>query len=169
MRISLPFISWADGDGLSIPCCVDSKRCSRGQAEKPYFLALRKEEAMGREAECACAWGPVTVQVKVLLEAREMILRGGIRRRLPLTGAGTGAGPWGGAHLSLLWRGGGSCRWARPRRRSGLQRSKRPRRAWRGSWGSRARRPFCCWAKRMTKRWRWRWARRNRCPGVTGS
>jgi hypothetical protein len=38
---------------------------------------------MGREAECACDWNGTAARVKALLEPPELILRGGIRRRLP--------------------------------------------------------------------------------------
>jgi hypothetical protein len=38
---------------------------------------------MGREAICSCDWAGEVVEVKALLETGEMILRGGIRRRIP--------------------------------------------------------------------------------------
>jgi hypothetical protein len=38
---------------------------------------------MGREAECTCSWSGTTAQVKALIEPPDLILRGGIRRRLP--------------------------------------------------------------------------------------
>lgn len=40
---------------------------------------------MGREATCHCKWGSEASQCKVLLEGPELILRGGMRRRVPLT------------------------------------------------------------------------------------
>jgi len=40
---------------------------------------------MGREAECSIRWGEERVHGKVLLEATELILRGGVRRRVPLS------------------------------------------------------------------------------------
>jgi hypothetical protein len=39
---------------------------------------------MGREAICQCNWAGTTAEVKALLETNEIILRGGIRRRIPL-------------------------------------------------------------------------------------
>jgi hypothetical protein len=39
---------------------------------------------MGREATCACDWGGAKTEVKALLEPPDMILRGGIRRRIPI-------------------------------------------------------------------------------------
>jgi hypothetical protein len=39
---------------------------------------------MGREAECTCNWSGAAAQVKALIEPPHLILRGGIRRRLPL-------------------------------------------------------------------------------------
>ena len=38
---------------------------------------------MGREAECACEWSGESTQVNALLESGELILRGGLRRRIP--------------------------------------------------------------------------------------
>jgi hypothetical protein len=38
---------------------------------------------MGREAECTCEHAGGTTQVKALLESREIILRGGLSRRVP--------------------------------------------------------------------------------------
>jgi hypothetical protein len=38
---------------------------------------------MGKEATCTCRWGDETAEVKALLETGELILRGGLRRRLP--------------------------------------------------------------------------------------
>ena len=40
---------------------------------------------MGREATCHCNWGAEAGQCKVLLEGPELILRAGIRRRVPLS------------------------------------------------------------------------------------
>jgi hypothetical protein len=40
---------------------------------------------MGREATCHCQWGSEAGQCKVLLEGPELILRAGVRRRVPLT------------------------------------------------------------------------------------
>jgi hypothetical protein len=39
---------------------------------------------MGREAECTCIWSGTAAQVKALIEPPHLILRGGIRRRMPL-------------------------------------------------------------------------------------
>jgi len=39
---------------------------------------------MGRETLCICVWAGTAVEVKALLETREMILRGGLRKRIPL-------------------------------------------------------------------------------------
>ncbi len=39
---------------------------------------------MGREAECECAWNGGRCRVKALLEPPDLVLRGEIRRRLPL-------------------------------------------------------------------------------------
>jgi hypothetical protein len=39
---------------------------------------------MGREANCQCDWNGETARVKALVEPPELILRGEIRRRLPL-------------------------------------------------------------------------------------
>jgi hypothetical protein len=41
---------------------------------------------MGRESECACECNGSTYPVKALLEPPELILRGGLRRRLPISG-----------------------------------------------------------------------------------
>lgn len=38
---------------------------------------------MGREATCKCDWGGTVAEVKALLESRELILRGGLRKRVP--------------------------------------------------------------------------------------
>lgn len=38
---------------------------------------------MGREADCKCVWKESTAEVRALLETDELILRGGMRRRLP--------------------------------------------------------------------------------------
>jgi hypothetical protein len=40
---------------------------------------------MGREATCHCKWGAEEADCKVLLEGRELILRTGMRRRVPRT------------------------------------------------------------------------------------
>jgi hypothetical protein len=40
---------------------------------------------MGREATCHCKWGDEEGDCKVLLETGELILRLGIRRRVPLS------------------------------------------------------------------------------------
>ncbi len=40
---------------------------------------------MGREATCKCQWSGATANVKALLESTELILRGGIRKRVPFT------------------------------------------------------------------------------------
>jgi hypothetical protein len=40
---------------------------------------------MGREANCVCKWNGISARVKALLEPPELILRGEIRRRMPLT------------------------------------------------------------------------------------
>lgn len=39
---------------------------------------------MGREAVCKCVWAGTAVEVRALLESAEVILRGGIRKRIPL-------------------------------------------------------------------------------------
>ena len=39
---------------------------------------------MGREATCECDWNGTKAQAKALIEPPELILRGGIRRRVPL-------------------------------------------------------------------------------------
>ncbi len=39
---------------------------------------------MGRETTCLCQWASLSGQCKVLLESRELILRGEIRRRIPI-------------------------------------------------------------------------------------
>lgn len=39
---------------------------------------------MGREATCTCAWNGATFQVKAIIEPPKLILRGAIRRRIPL-------------------------------------------------------------------------------------
>jgi hypothetical protein len=41
--------------------------------------------AVGREAVCACEWGGTTAEVKALLETSEIILRGGMRKRVPFS------------------------------------------------------------------------------------
>jgi hypothetical protein len=38
---------------------------------------------MGREAVCKCVWAGTAAEVKALLESAEVILRGGIRKRIP--------------------------------------------------------------------------------------
>ena len=38
---------------------------------------------MGREAICKCDWAGTTAEVKALLESTEVILRGGLRKRIP--------------------------------------------------------------------------------------
>ena len=40
---------------------------------------------MGREAICTCDWAGEVTEVKALLETSEIILRGGIRKRIPFT------------------------------------------------------------------------------------
>jgi hypothetical protein len=39
---------------------------------------------MGREANCHCKWGSESADCKVLLETQELIVRGAIRRRVPI-------------------------------------------------------------------------------------
>lgn len=39
---------------------------------------------MGREANCRCNWASESADCKVLLETHELIVRGGIRRRVPI-------------------------------------------------------------------------------------
>ncbi len=39
---------------------------------------------MGREATCQCQWGAESGQCKVVLETNELIVRGSIRRRVPI-------------------------------------------------------------------------------------
>lgn len=41
---------------------------------------------MGHEADCACDWGGTVVEVKALLETGEIILRGGIKKRVAFGG-----------------------------------------------------------------------------------
>jgi hypothetical protein len=41
---------------------------------------------MGRECTCQCEWAGTVAEVKALLETTEMVLRGGIRRRIPFSG-----------------------------------------------------------------------------------
>jgi hypothetical protein len=41
---------------------------------------------MGREAVCTCDWAGTVAEVKALLETNELILRGGIRKRVPFGG-----------------------------------------------------------------------------------
>jgi hypothetical protein len=41
--------------------------------------------SMGREAICTCDWAGEITEVKALLETGEIILRGGIRRRIPFS------------------------------------------------------------------------------------
>ena len=43
---------------------------------------------MGREAICQCRWASDAAVCKVLLESRELIVRGAIRRRVPLSALG---------------------------------------------------------------------------------
>lgn len=38
---------------------------------------------MGREAECTCNWNGIRAKVKALIEPPELILRGGLRHRIP--------------------------------------------------------------------------------------
>ncbi len=38
---------------------------------------------MGRECNCRCEWAATTADVKAVLETHEIILRGGIRKRIP--------------------------------------------------------------------------------------
>jgi hypothetical protein len=40
---------------------------------------------MGREAICTCDWAGTVAEVKALLETNELILRGGIRKRVPFS------------------------------------------------------------------------------------
>jgi hypothetical protein len=44
-----------------------------------------KAKPMGREATCECQWGGQTGTCKVLLETHELILRGPIRRKAPIS------------------------------------------------------------------------------------
>jgi hypothetical protein len=39
---------------------------------------------MGREARCGCRCGAETGEVKALLETEELILRGAVKRRIPI-------------------------------------------------------------------------------------
>ena len=39
---------------------------------------------MGRETVCECDWSGTTAKVKVLLESTDLIVRGDIRKRVPL-------------------------------------------------------------------------------------
>src|SRR5271156_6191872 len=45
----------------------------------------RKEHCMGREANCRCNWASESADCKVLLETHELIVRGGIRRRVAIS------------------------------------------------------------------------------------
>ena len=38
---------------------------------------------MGREAECTCDWNGTSARVKALIEPPELILRGGMKHRIP--------------------------------------------------------------------------------------
>lgn len=40
---------------------------------------------MGREARCLCRWGADLIEVKALLESHEIILRGNLKRRIPIS------------------------------------------------------------------------------------
>ncbi|MGA9669061.1 MAG: hypothetical protein WBQ94_07630 [Terracidiphilus sp.] len=40
---------------------------------------------MGQEATCKCDWGGAVAEVKALLETNEIILRGGMRKRVPFS------------------------------------------------------------------------------------
>jgi hypothetical protein len=48
------------------------------------FCQRRKERPMGREATCNCTWARESALCKVSLETHELILRGLIRRRIPI-------------------------------------------------------------------------------------
>lgn len=41
---------------------------------------------MGQECTCQCEWAGTVAEVKALLETTEIVLRGGIRRRIPFSG-----------------------------------------------------------------------------------
>ena len=41
---------------------------------------------MGREATCTCDWGGTVAEGKALLETSEIIVRDGIRKRVPFSG-----------------------------------------------------------------------------------
>lgn len=43
-----------------------------------------ESRAMGREATCTCDWNGIQAEVKALIEPPELILRGAIRRRIPI-------------------------------------------------------------------------------------
>jgi hypothetical protein len=53
------------------------------------LLARRRnspeDNTMGREAVCTCDWAGEVTEVKALLETSEIILRGGIRKRIPFS------------------------------------------------------------------------------------
>lgn len=40
---------------------------------------------MGREAVCVCRWGQRSAEVKALLETKELVLRGAIRAKIPVS------------------------------------------------------------------------------------
>jgi hypothetical protein len=44
--------------------------------------SLLEDDAMGREAVCSCDWAGQVAEVKALLETGELILRGGMRKRV---------------------------------------------------------------------------------------
>lgn len=74
---------------------------------------------MGREAICKCNWAGVTADVKVLLESQELILRGGIRKRVLLAelkqvmaGAGGLSFNAGADHVELFLDADQAAKWA---------------------------------------------------------
>src|SRR6202035_2973544 len=50
---------------------------------RPPANSLATEIPMGREAECNCNWNGTSAQVRALIEPPELILRGGLRHRIP--------------------------------------------------------------------------------------
>jgi hypothetical protein len=73
---------------------------------------------MGREAICTCDWAGDITEVKALLETGEIILRGGIRRRIPFSeiknvkANGDRLGFTVGAELIVLDLGPAAAKWA---------------------------------------------------------
>src|ERR1035438_5201849 len=54
------------------------------RSKGPPRRALREDPYMGREAECTFRRDRTDPKVKAILESGELILRGGIRRNIPI-------------------------------------------------------------------------------------